>query len=129
MSSFESKQGGPSGAASAGALTAAATGAGAVTGGRLPSAEILRHAARLAISEDKKIMMDYWVPSLEKKIIIGVRTNGESLLVKTADEFTSPIEKMFSPKSKTGEPGEDSIVITANSIYLVASNISRKRIT
>ena len=127
MSSFEQK-GAKSTSTAAAATTAAAASTSAPTP-HLPSANTLTHAARLAISEDKKIMMDYWVPSLEKKAFLGVRANNKTLIVKSADEYTSPIEKMYSPKTKTGEPGEETIFITANSIYIAASNLQRKRIT
>ena len=40
-------------------------------------------------------MLDYWTPSQENKVLIGVRENGEKLLVKSEDEYTSPIEKIY----------------------------------
>jgi hypothetical protein len=39
---------------------------------RLPSNVCLTHAMKLAIVEDKPIMMDYWTASLDKSVIIGV---------------------------------------------------------
>jgi len=68
------------------------------TGGgnyRLPESSTLLQCAKLAIVEDKPIMLDYWVNSIEKKAIIGVRENKEKLLVKSEDEYTSPINKIF----------------------------------
>ena len=41
---------------------------------RLPSNVCLQHCTKLAIVQDKPIMMDYWTPSLDKSIIIGVRS-------------------------------------------------------
>ena len=38
---------------------------------RLPADVTLKHAAKLAIVEDKPIMMDYWAASLDKKALIG----------------------------------------------------------
>ena len=67
----------------------------AVTGGaaaakpvfRFPHEKTMMHAVKLSISEDKPIMMDYWVPSLQKKALIGVREeNNERMLVKSEDE-------------------------------------------
>ena len=46
----------------------------------LPSSTVLAHASKLAIVEDKPIMMDYWTDSLDKKALIGVRDTGEKLL-------------------------------------------------
>ena len=50
---------------------------------RLPSNICLQHSCKLAIVQDKPIMMDYWTASLDKSIIIGVRESGEKLLVKS----------------------------------------------
>ena len=46
---------------------------------RLPSDITLKHAAKLAIVEDKPIMLDYWSISLDKKALVGVKENGEKL--------------------------------------------------
>lgn len=89
---------------------------------RLPSDLTNQHASKLAIVEDKPIMLDYWVSSLEKKALIGVRENGEKLLVKSAEEYTSPIAKFY--KSAT-----EYIIITENSIYIVSSEIQTRKIT
>lgn len=88
----------------------------------LPCDETLKHAAKLAVVEDKPIMMDYWVPSIEKKALIGIRENKEKLLVKSEDEYTSSIAKFY--KSKT-----EYIIITENSIYIVSADIPNKRIS
>ena len=42
-------------------------------GYRLPEVGTLLHAAKLAIVEDKPILMDYWTSSLEKTALIGVK--------------------------------------------------------
>ena len=96
----------------------------ATTGGnyRLPEATTLQQCAKLAIVEDKPIMLDYWVNSIEKKAIIGVRENKEKLLVKSEEEYTSPISKIF-------KVGKEYIVVTENSIYLVDVDIPTKRIS
>ncbi len=89
---------------------------------RLPSDTTLKHAAKLGIVEDKPIMLDYWSFSLDKKALIGVKDNGEKLLVKSEEEYTSPIAKFY--KSAT-----EYIVITENSIYLVSSDIPTRKIS
>ena len=58
---------------------------------RLPSDVTLKHASKLAIVEDKPLMMDYWTASLDKKALVGAKTTGEKLLVKSEDEYTSGI--------------------------------------
>ena len=88
---------------------------------RLPSDITMKHAAKLSIVDDKPIMLDYWTASLEKKALIGVRENNEKLLVKSEEEYTSPIQKIF-------KVGNDFIIMTENSIYLVCASIPTKRI-
>jgi hypothetical protein len=89
---------------------------------RLPSDITLRHAAKLSIVEDKPIMMDYWSVSLDKKALVGVKETGEKLLVKSEDEYTSPIAKFY-------KSGTEFIIITENSIYLVSSDIPTRKIS
>ena len=118
MSSFEQKSGAsqaaPTGASQSQTFTS--------TNMRLPTDLTLQHATKIAISDDKPIMLDYWFTSLEKKSCIGVRESGEKLLVKSAEEYTSPIAKLY-------KSGTEFIIITENSIYLVASDIPTKKIT
>ena len=89
---------------------------------RLPSDTTLKHAAKLSIVEDKPIMLDYWSVSLDKKALVGVKETGEKLLVKSEDEYTSPIAKFY-------KSGTEYIIITENSIYLVSSDIPTKKIS
>ena len=89
---------------------------------RMPSATCLQHCVRLAIVEDKEIKLDYWTQSLEKKVIIGVKSNQEKLLVKSEDEYTSPISKIY-------KVGTEYIIMTENSIYIVDVEIPTKRIS
>ena len=89
---------------------------------RLPSDVTLQHASKLAIVEDKPIMLDYWTASVDKKALVGVRESGEKLLVKSAEEYTSPIAKFY--KSAT-----EYIIITENSIYIVSSEIPTRKIS
>lgn len=88
----------------------------------LPSEVTLKHASKLAIVEDKPIMLDYWTASLDKKALIGVKESGEKLLVKSEDEYTSTIAKFY-------KSGSEYIVITENSIYLVSDTIPSRKIS
>ena len=88
----------------------------------LPSSKTLEHCAKLACSEDKPIMMDYWLESLTGKVMIGVRESDDKLLVRSEDEYTSPIGKIFKVENEL-------IVITENSIYIVSASIPKKRIS
>jgi len=89
---------------------------------RLPSNTTLQHAAKLSIVNDKPIMLDYWTKSVEKVVLIGVKGDGEKLLVKSEDEYTSPVAKIYKVDG-------DYIIETENSLYLVDAAISHKRIS
>jgi hypothetical protein len=90
---------------------------------RLPGETTLKHAAKLSIVDDKPIMLDYWCASLDKKAVIGARgDSNEKLLVKSEDEYTSTIVKFY-------KCSEEFIVITENSIYVVANDIPTRRIS
>ena len=89
---------------------------------KLPGNNTMQHAAKIAIVEDKPILLDYWVNSSDSKALIGVRENQEKLLVKSEEEYTSPISKIF-------KVDNDYIIITENSIYLVNASIPTKRIS
>jgi hypothetical protein len=88
---------------------------------RVPTYACFQHATKVAILEDKPIVLDYWTSSLDKSCLIGVRSNNEKLLVKSEDEYTSPIAKIFKVDTEY-------IIVTANSIYIVAADISTRRI-
>ena len=112
-----------SGGGSSASSTAAAAAAGTSSSSsfRMPSHLCMQHAAKLGIVEDRPIMLDYWTLSLEKKVIIGVKENGEKLLVKSEDEYTSPVSKIFKIEAEY-------IILTENSIYIVSSDIQSNRI-
>ncbi len=123
MSSFEQKS---SQTASAPTTTVTTQGPSVVSNNttyRLPSEATLQNATKLSIVEDKPVMFDYWTDSLDKKALIGVREGtNEKLLVKSAEEYTSPIAKFYRSASEY-------IVITENSIYVVASDIPTRKIS
>ena len=89
---------------------------------RMPSNTCLQHAWKLAIVEDKEVKSDYWTSSLDKEVIIGVKSNQEKLLVKSEDEYTSPISKIYKVETEF-------IIVTENSIYLVSGDIDSQRIS
>ena len=89
---------------------------------RLPDNNTLQHAVKLAVVEDRPIMMDYWASSLDKNVLIGVKEDKEKLLVKSEDEYTSPISKIY-------KVGKEYIIMTENSIYIVDAEIPTKRIS
>jgi hypothetical protein len=88
----------------------------------LPSQKVMQHACKLACTNDKPIMMDYWVDSHNNgKVMIGVRSNEEKILLRSEEEYTSPISKVY-------KVGEEFILITENSIYVVSAKIQSRKI-
>jgi hypothetical protein len=88
---------------------------------KLPSNTTLQYATKIASADDKPIMLDYWQLSLDKSVLIGIKENNEKLLVKSEEEYTSPISKIYKIE-------QEYIIVTENSIYLVSSDIPNKRI-
>lgn len=113
-----------SSAAATATTTAPSTVVATENGYRLPDNATLQHASKLAITEDKPIMMDYWKNSIDKTVMIGVKSDNskERILVRSEEEYTSPISKVY-------KSGNDYIVVTENSIYVVDVNIPTRKIT
>lgn len=107
--------------ATAGGGTAApAAGAPSVP---VPCDKTLQNAARLAIEQDKPIMLDYYVDTVEGRAFIGEDTaTKERILVRNEDEYTSVIQRIF-------KVATDFIIVTENSVYIVSGNIKKKNIS
>ena len=89
---------------------------------RLPTPKTMECAVKIAIEEDRPIMMDYWADSLVKKVVIAVQPETkDKYLVKSDEEYTSPIVEI-----KRWQ--QDFIIKTENSIYIVSSDIPVKQI-
>jgi hypothetical protein len=89
----------------------------------IPGEKTMAHAARLAIEKDMAIYLDYYLDTKEGRAFLGQDAKTEAkMLVRSAEEYTSSISKIF--KSE-----EDFIVITENSIYIVSGNIKKKIIS
>lgn len=88
----------------------------------LPSAAVLQHAARLAIQQDKPVLFDYYVDTATGKAFMGEdQETKERMLVKSSDEFTSLIQKVY-------KVVDDYLIITENSIYIVSGKVQKRRI-
>ena len=88
----------------------------------MPSNPCLQHCSKVAVIDDKPIMMDYWTASQEGKVLIGVREGGEKLLVKSEDEYTSPIVKIYKVETEY-------LILTENSIYVVDVKCPTRKIS
>jgi hypothetical protein len=88
----------------------------------VPSAATLVSAAKLAIQKDMPIQLDYFVDSAEGRAFLGEdATTGEKMLVKNSEEYTSHINKIY-------KAGDDFIIMTENSIYVVSSKVQKRKI-
>jgi hypothetical protein len=88
----------------------------------LPSPSTLLQAAKLAMAQDKPIQLDYYADTVTGKAFMGEDTETkEKMLVKSAEEFTSLIQKVY-------KVTDDYIILTENSIYLASGKIQKRRI-
>jgi hypothetical protein len=89
----------------------------------LPGEKVLIHAARIAIEQDKPILLDYYKETRVGTAFLGEDgETKEKILVKSPEEYTSPIQKMF-------KAGDDCIIVTENSVYIVSGAIKKKKIS
>ena len=94
----------------------------APTADPLPSAATMLQAAKLAMTDDRAIMLDYYVGSFKETAFLGEDPETkERILVKSKEEFTSLISKLY-------KVGEDFIVLTENSIYIVSGAIKKRKV-
>jgi len=88
----------------------------------LPSAQVLLQAAKISIEQDKPIMLDYFVGTATNKAFMGEdQETKEKMLVKSNEEFTSLVQKMYKIQ-------DDYIILTENSLYIVSGKIQKRRI-
>lgn len=99
-----------------------ATGA-AATAEVIPSAVCMLHAARLAMKDDMPIQLDYFADSANNKAFIGEDATDakKRVLVKSKEEFTSLIQRLF-------KAGDDMLIATENSIYVVSGKVQKRRV-
>jgi len=88
----------------------------------LPSTQVLVHAAKLAIEQDKPIQLDYYKDTATNKAFLGEdQETKEKMLIKSNEEFTSLVQKVYKVQ-------EDYIITTENSIYIASGKIQKRRI-
>jgi len=88
----------------------------------LPNPAVLLQAAKLALAQDNPIRLDYYVETSNGSAFMGEDgETKEKMLVKSAEEFTSLIQKTY-------KVGDDYLVLTENSIYVVSGKMQKRRI-
>lgn len=114
-------------------MASAAGGAGAIASVvasdiQVPNDKTLKHAARIAIEQDKPIMLDYYTDTREGKAFLGEDpVSKEKMLVRSEEEYTSLIQKIF--RVGDDKVGYDFITITENSVYIISGNTKKKNIS
>jgi len=67
-------------------------------------------------------MLDYFVGTATNKAFMGEdQETKEKMLVKSNEEFTSLVQKMYKIQ-------DDYIILTENSLYIVSGKIQKRRI-
>jgi len=89
----------------------------------LPGATTLRECAKLAIEQDRAIMLDYYRETANGTAFLGedLETK-ERILVKSKEEFTSLVKKIY-------KVGDDLIVATENSLYIVSNKMLKRKVS
>ena len=88
----------------------------------LPAQQTLVQAAKLAMEQDRAIMLDYYTDTAQGKAFLGEDGDTkERILVKSKEEFTSLIKKLY-------KVGDDFIILTENSLYIVSGKIQKRKV-
>ena len=90
--------------------------ASAQSGGKisLPSSDTLSQAAKLSIKISKPICFYFYIDSCKGAASI-VTADGDKIIYKNNDEHTSPIKNTY-------KVGNEYLVVTENTIYIVSCN-------
>ena len=82
----------------------------------------LAHAAKLALEVDKPLHFDYFLQSFKGNCKIVKTPEGDKILFKSQDEYTSPLIRLLKIPSLTGT-NEFLLCETQNSLYIVHVNM------
>ena len=88
----------------------------------LPGATTLLQAAKISCEQDRAIMLDYFRQTANGTAFLGEDPETkERILVKSKEEFTSLIKKLY-------KVGDDFIILTENSLYIVSGKIQKRKV-
>jgi hypothetical protein len=92
------------------------------TSSNMPSTQTLLQAAKLALEQDRALMLDYYVQTTNGTAFLGEDPDTkERILVKSKEEFTSLVKKLY-------KVGDDFIILTENSLYVVSGKIQKRKV-
>ena len=108
--------------ASTQSATQSAAGVAPVITAPVPSPKTLVEAAKMAMEQDRAIMLDYFRETSNGTAFLGEDKHTEDrVLIKSKEEFTSLIKKLY-------KVGDDFIILTENSIYIVSGKTQKKKV-
>jgi hypothetical protein len=88
----------------------------------LPGSATLLQAAKISIEQDRAIMLDYFRQTANGTAFLGEDSETkERILVKSKEEFTSLIKKLY-------KVADDFIILTENSLYIVSGKIQKRKV-
>lgn len=88
----------------------------------IPSAKVLHHASKISIQEDYPILLDYYTDSINGGAFLGQHMKtSDKMLIKSSEEYTSSIKKIFKIE-------DCYIILTENSLYIVHADIKKRRV-
>lgn len=88
----------------------------------LPNPTVLLQASKIAIEQDRPILLDYYRQTASGTAFLGEdKDTKERILVKSKEEYTSLIKKLY-------KVGDDFIILTENSLYIVSGKIQKRGI-
>jgi hypothetical protein len=88
----------------------------------LPNPTTLLQASKIAIEQDRPILLDYYRNTAQGTAFLGEdKETKERILVKSKEEFTSLIKKLY-------KVADDFIILTENSLYIVSGKIQKRGI-
>ena len=84
----------------------------------IPKDNTLQQATKLSIKLCKPICFYFYIDSCRGKINI-VNNDGDKIIYKNSEEYTSPIKNTY-------KVGNEYLVVTENTIYIVSCNTKVK---
>ncbi len=88
----------------------------------LPNPNTLLQASKIAIEQDRPILLDYYRQTATGTAFLGEdKETKERVLVKSKEEYTSLIKKLY-------KVADDFIILTENSLYIISGKIQKRGI-
>jgi hypothetical protein len=88
----------------------------------LPNPNTLLQASKISIEQDRPILLDYYRQTATGTAFLGEdKETKERILVKSKEEYTSLIKKLY-------KVADDFIILTENSLYIVSGKIQKRGI-